>query len=843
MLKKIGSYWNKSSQELLDDFGVQQEEGLSAEIGKQRLKQYGANTLKIKKSHSAWKLFFSQFNTPLMYLLLFAAILAFILYDKVEALILIGILVLSTFLSFVQERGAAKAMEKLLTLVRIKTSVIRDKGIKRIYIEKVVPGDIVLLSAGSKIPGDCYLLESKDLYVDESALTGETFYVEKALGVFPDETPLSKRSNVLFMGTYVISGTAKALVIHTGKQTEFGKISEQLQKETPKTEFELGVRSFGYFLMEVTFFLLLVIFAFNIYLQRPFLESILFALALSVGLTPQLLPAIITINLSHGARRMAKRGVIVKKLVSIENLGGMDILCSDKTGTLTKGDIVFDKGCDFQGKDNEKVRLYAYLNACFQTGYESPIDRSILKKQEEDVSSWEKVDEVPYDFIRKRLSVLLHKEHESYIITKGAFAQVISVCTHVEVESGEVEEISKSSQDLMKRFNVLSEEGYRVLGLAYKKMAVGAPLKPEDEVQMTFLGFLLFLDPIKDSAVSAIEELKKLGVSLKIITGDNHLVALQVGKLFGFSNQDLLTGSELYHINDRALPHLLNQKSIFAEIEPNQKERIILALRKNGHVVGFLGDGINDVTALHAADVSLSVDSAVDAAKEVAHIVLLKKDLAVLKEGIIAGRMTFANTLKYVFMASSANFGNMFSMAGASLFLPFLPLLPKQVLLTNLMTDFPEMTIATDCVDAEMIEKPLRWNMKFIRKFMLIFGLISSLFDYATFGLLLFFLKASEDQFRTGWFVESVISATLIVLVVRTFKPFFTSKPSKYLLMTVLLVVFGTVLLTFEPMGTVFGFTQLPLVFYPSLAGIIVLYIAAVELAKAKFLKNGLHQK
>lgn len=835
------TFWQFSPEEMLTKLGVDQNEGLNDVEAKERIKIFGGNVLTVRKSSSSIKLLLTQFNSPLIYLLLFAALLSLVLYESTDALIIIGIILISTVLSFFQEKGAVKAMEKLLKIVQIKTTVIRNHTKKEIPIEEVVPGDIVELSAGDIIPGDCYLLTLKDLYIDEATLTGETFYAEKIIGTTPADAPIAKRQNSLFMGTHVVSGTAKALVVKTGKNTEFGKISERLSLAPPENEFEHGIRRFGYFLMELTFVLIIIIFAFNIYFNRPVIESILFALSLSVGLTPQLLPAIITINLAHGAKKMAQSNVIVKKLASIENFGSMNILCSDKTGTLTTGKIELKLACDYSGTSSDKVSKYAYLNAFFQSGYTNPIDNAILGNKRSDVSGWSKIDEVPYDFVRKRLSLLVQNGESRLIITKGAFQQIMEICTNVETPSGDLIDIQQISDDLQKCFVEYCNAGYRVLGICYRNGQEVTLLTRQQETGMTFLGFLLFWDPIKEGVESVVEKLKNLGVGLKIITGDNKLVALHVAKLLGVTKEQVLTGPELYKLSDRALFHQVSHKAIFAEIEPNQKERIILALRKAGNVVGYLGDGINDVTALHAADVSISVDSAADAAKEVANIVLMEKDLSVLKEGIKAGRMTFANTLKYIFMASSANFGNMFSMAGASLFLNFLPLLPKQVLLTNLMTDFPEMTISTDRVDQEMIQKPLRWNIGFIRKFMMIFGLISSIFDYATFGVLLL-MKATIEEFRTGWFLESVVSATLIVLVIRTFKPFFTSMPSKYLLGTVILVVICTLLLPLTPLAEPLSFTTLPGKFYLIIAGIVLLYIFMVELAKKLFLKHGLNK-
>lgn len=835
--QSLNSWWSFSEKELSEKLHLSSKEGLTKGEVQKRLKEYGENTLKVKRKLSTLRLLLAQFNSSLIYLLVFAAILSLILYDKVDAFIIFSIILVSTILSFIQEKSALQAMEKLLAIVRIKVEVIRDQKKQEIPLEKVVPGDLVVLNAGDVIPGDCYILTAQNLSVDESSLTGESFYIDKAPGMIPAHTPLAQRTNCLFMGTHVISGTASAWVVKTGKQTEFGKISEKLTYQPPETDFESGIRRFGYFLLEVTLILLFIIFAFNVYFQRPVIESLLFSLALAVGLTPQLLPAIISINLAHGANQMAKKFVIVKRLASIENFGSMNILCTDKTGTLTTGKIKLDKICNAEGQENHKASVYAYLNAFYQSGYTNPIDKEILEKAKQDVSEWSRLDEIPYDFKRKRMSVLVQNKEHAILISKGAFPEIFTICTSAETHSGEIVKIDSVSQQVQTLHMEFCKSGYRTLAVAYKNCDNQTKVSNTDENNMIFLGFLLFIDPLKKDIAKTINHLKQLGITLKIITGDNQLVALHIAKELNLSEENILIGSQLDKMSDYTLFHRLPKIAIFAEIEPNQKERIILILRKARHVVGYLGDGINDVTALHAADVSISVDSAADAAKEVADIVLLKKDLSVLEAGVIAGRTTFVNTLKYIFMATSANFGNMFSMAGASLFLSFLPLLPKQVLLINLMTDFPEMTIATDHVDPELIQKPLRWNIHFIRKFMIVFGCISSFFDYATFGLL-FWMRAPEAQFRTGWFIESVISATLIVLVIRTFKPFFTSSPSKPLLFTVLLTITVAIFLPFLPFASYLGFTPLPFQFYCLITLIIILYVLAVECAKKIFLKN-----
>jgi Mg2+-importing ATPase len=815
-----------------------QPEGLSSEEAKRRLISFGANLLKPPKRSDALALLLSQFKSPIILTLVFAAGLSFLLHDPVDAGIILMIILISAFLGFWQERGAADAVEKLLAIVRIKASVLRDGIQQEIPLEDVVPGDIVLLNAGNAIPADCLILESRDLFVDEATMTGETYPVEKEAARLSPETPLAGRTNCLFMGTHVISGTARAVAVFTGKQAEFGKISERLKLKPQETEFEHGIRRFGFFLLEVTLSLVIVIFAVNVYFHRPVLEAFLFSLALAVGLTPQLLPAIISINLAHGAKKMALNKVIVKRLASIENFGSMDVLCSDKTGTLTEGSVRLHSALDLDGQASDRVFLYAFLNAFFEKGFANPIDEAIRSHRQPDVSGYEKADELPYDFIRKRLSILVKHEGAHLMITKGTLPQVLAVCSRAETPAGDKVDIATVTPQILQQFETLSAQGLRLIGLAYREMGTASVIGKGEEQEMTFLGFVLFFDPPKKGITETIDRLKKLGVTLKIITGDNRLVAAKVSRDVGMAEAKILTGSELREISDSALLQKVTETDIFSEVEPNQKERIILALRKAGHVVGYLGDGINDASALHAADVGISVDTAVDVAKEAADIVLLEKDLAVLVQGVQEGRTTFANTLKYVFMSTSANFGNMFSMAGASLFLPFLPLLPKQILLTNLMTDFPEMTIATDTVDAEMVNRPRRWDIAFIRKFMFTFGLVSSIFDYLTFGVLLMLLDATPEQFRTGWFMESVVSAAIIVLVIRSRRPFYKSRVGIQLLVATLAVVTATLILPFTPLGRIFGFVTLPASFLLILGLIMILYIFTAEWVKKAFYRR-----
>ena len=830
------SFWSTPTSEALQQLQTTSK-GLTSDEAEKRLTKYGSNLLKPKKRSDALTLLLSQFKSPLIIILIFAGALSFFLGDSVNAAIILTIILISSLLGFWQERGAADAVQKLLAIVQTKATVLRDGNQMDIPVEKIVPGDVIILNAGDLIPGDSIVLESKDLFVNEASLTGETYPAEKTAGVLPSGTSLSQRTNSLFMGTNVVSGSAQAIVVGTGSKTEFGKVSERLKLRPPETEFEHGVRHFGYLLMEVTMVLVVVTFAINVYFARSVLESLLFSLALAVGLTPQLLPAIISINLAQGAKIMATQKVIVKRLASIENFGSMNVLCSDKTGTLTEGVIKIQSVVDFNGNQSGKALFYASLNASFQTGFTNPIDEAI-RGNKLDLSEYQKLDEVPYDFVRKRISVLAAKDNKNLMLTKGALQNVLDVCSSVETSEGTTVQISGVQQQIQQRFEELSSKGFRVLGIAYKDIGSEKIITKDSEVGMTFLGFLVLFDPSKPKIAQTISDLKRLGISLKIVTGDNRLVAASISQQIGFPTPKILAGSDLRALSDEALLKQVNEVDVFAEVEPNQKERIILALKKAGNVVGYMGDGINDASALHAADVGLSVESAVDVAKEAADIVLLEKDLGVLANGVKEGRKTFANTLKYVFMATSANFGNMFSMAGASLFLSFLPLLPRQILLTNLMTDFPETTIGTDNVDSEMVEHPRRWNVGFIRNFMIVFGILSSVFDYLAFGVLLLVFKTPMTLFRTGWFIESVISASLIVLVIRSKGPFFKSVPGKYLLITTILIVGATVILPFTFLGRLFGFASIPLSVVITMVAIVVLYLISGEVVKRIFYKH-----
>ncbi len=748
------TFWAASPEDALRELASSTEGGLSGAEVSSRLARYGPNRLQITHQRSDLALFLRQFTNPIVLIMLAAAVLSLFLGDQTSAAIIIAIVLASGALGFWQERGANDAVAKLLAIVEVRATVLRDGQRVKVPVADIVPGDILILSPGEGIAADALVLDSKDLFVDESTLTGETYPVEKQPGATSPETPLAKRTDALFMGAHVVSGSGTAIAVRTGTATEFGKISQRVGERVKETEFEHGLRRFGYFLMEIALLLVLTIFGINVYLHKPVLDSFLFSVALAIGITPQLLPAVVSINLAHGARHMADVKVIVKKLTSIENFGSMDVLCSDKTGTLTEGVVRLKQALDPSGVDSVDVHRWAYLNSCFETGYANPIDDAIRTSADFDRSGWRKLDEVPYDFVRKRLSVLLERNGRRVIVTKGAFTKVLEVSTQVRMRDGATQPIDGVTDRLGALYRSLSSQGFRTLGVAVRENATAEPIDRTAEHGMTFVGVVVLFDPPKADAKAAVEELARRGVRLKIITGDNALIAVTICGLIGVQQPRVMTGSDLHHLTEAALARLAPDVDIFAEVEPNQKEDIIRALKTAGHVVGYLGDGINDASALHVADVGISVNTATDVAKEAAAIVLLEKDLGVLARGVEEGRTTFANTLKYVFMATSGNFGNMISMAGASLFLPFLPLLPTQILLGNLLTDFPALTISSDSVDPELVAKPRRWDVHFIRNFMLTFGPISSALDYLTFGILLFVLRVGEVGFHTGWFLH-----------------------------------------------------------------------------------------
>ncbi len=832
-------YWSAQPEAIISGLNTSPETGLSPAEAARRLASNGPNLLGKKTRITPLGLLLNQFKSPIVIILLGATVVSAFLSDWLDAIIIFAIVLGSALLSFFQEYNASNAAEKLRSKISLKSQVVRGGQTLSIPSEQITPGDVVLLSAGSLIPADGLVLEAKDFFISQSVLTGETFPVEKKPGTTTADASLAERTNVVYMGTSVRSGSARVLIVETGSATAFGQIADHLVLRPPETEFERGIRKLGYLLTEVMFVLVLGIFAFNVFFHKPILDSLLFSIALAVGLTPQLLPAIININLARGSQAMAQRGVIVRRLESIENFGSMDILCTDKTGTLTLGVVKLDGAMDAAGQPSAEVGLYAFLNASMQTGLPNALDEAIVSQGAEGVKDYEKIDEIPYDFVRKRLSVIVERAGQRSEITKGALENVLAVCSHVRLNGQDAPLDDVHKAELHKRYEDWSGQGYRVLGLATKAV----PVQPHayehtDEASLTFMGYLLFFDPPKPGAQEAIEGLKKLGVELKIITGDNRLVAQHTAAAVGLGDVVALTGSDLEKLRDEALWNAVEHTTIFAEVDPNEKERIILALKKRGHVVGYMGDGINDAPSLHSADVGISVDNAVDVAKEAADLVLLKQDLNVLREGIQQGRKTFANTLKYVFMATSANFGNMFSMAGASLFLPFLPMLPKQILLINFLTDLPEMTIAGDNVDPVYIERPHRWDITFIRRFMLVFGPLSSVFDFATFAVLMWGLHASEQAFHTGWLIESIVSASLVVFTMRTRLPLGRSRPSRAMMLVTGLVALFTLLLPYTPLAAPLGLTPLPIGTLLILLAIVVLYFVCAELTKRWFYRR-----
>lgn len=849
------SYWSGSNQELLALLKTG-ENGLSVREATARLSQ----TQKLGgRRRSAAKLLLDQFKSPIIVLLFCSAVLTFSLayYDATSAgqrfsitdapdgCIIVFILLTSGLLGFWQELSAADAVAKLVGLIQTKARVLRDGVASDVALNDVVPGDVICLSAGTIIPGDCRLLSAQDLFVNEAALTGESFPIEKCVAEMSAETPLSQRINSVHLGTHVVSGVGRAVVAYTGRETELGQISVRLESKPPETGFERGIRQFGQLLIKIVVVITVVVFGVKVGLQdRPLVDSLLVGLALAVGMTPQLLPAVTSVVLAAGAKAMAKRQVIVKQLLSIENLGNMTVLCSDKTGTLTEGKIDLHAALDLDGSPSEVVLWLAYLNASLQTGFSNPIDRAIRESADRSSSIEEarragqvcKIDEVPYDFVRKRLSVRIEQAGKKLLITKGAFAQVLACCTRLD---------EQTRCALETRYKAMSDEGLRILGLAIKECHQPQITK-EDESEMTFVGFLAFADPPKADAQETIRHLRELGVAFKIITGDNRLVAASISRRVGMESPNIVTGAEVRTLNDSDLRQRAQEADIFAEVEPNQKERIILALKRSGQVVGYLGDGINDASALHAADVGISVSGAVDVAKEAAQVVLLKQDLGVLVQGVIEGRRTFSNTLKYVFFAIAANFGYMFSLAVASLFLSFEPLLASQILLVNLLADFPAMALATDNVDSEQIAKPRRWDTRFILRFMMSFGLASSCFDFLTFGTIYWLFKGLysgdpedfEKLFQTGWFIESTLTGLVILMVIRTQRPLLLSKPGRLFMITVLCVAIVTVYIPFSPFAKLMGFVRPTGTLLLVTIGIAGLYAVGMELVKRFFYRH-----
>lgn len=813
------------------------EAGLSSTQARARLKLYGPNVLVRRKRRTAVARFLSHFKSPLVIILVLAGFVTILFREHANATIIFTVVMMSVILGYYQESKAEKAAETLRTKVHTTASVLRNGVFTEIQISEIVPGDVIRLSAGDIVPADSKILAAKDFFVDQSALTGESFPAEKSPSANMGYVTITERSDCIFMGTSVVSGTATAVVAKTGSSTEFGKIAKKLAARVPETEFERGLRKFGYLIMQVTFLLVILVFFVNALYRRGVLESLLFSVALAVGVTPELLPMIVSINLSKGAIAMSRKGVIVKRLASIQNFGSMNVLCADKTGTLTENRITLVLHVNVEGDHDEKVFLYSFLNSHFQTGLRSPLDEAILKYKLVDTGPYKKIDEVPFDFVRKRVSIVYECEGERFLTAKGAPEEVLKVCSYYELTGAIFDLTDEVHEKIQAKYRDFSSQGYRVLGVAYKKLREDKPSYSwKDESDLTFLGLVVFMDPPKKTARKSIELLKRSQVDLKILTGDNEIVTRQVCQQLGFGIKGIVSGPELAGMNDDALARVVEEANIFARVTPGQKDRIMNALRGNGHVVGFLGDGINDAASMRTADVGISVSNAVDVAKESADIILLRKDLTVLHQGVLEGRKTFGNTMKYVMMGTSSNFGNMFSAAGASLFLPFLPMLPGQILLNNLLYDVSELAIPTDNVDPEYIEKPRRWDISFVREFMLFFGPISSIFDYLTFFVLLAVFHASEPLFQTSWFLESLFTQTLVIFAIRTRRtPFYRSRPSRYLLLGTFGVAAFALLVPFTPLGEFFKFVKPPLSFLAVLAGFTVAYLGLVEFLKRWF--------
>jgi len=843
----LAAYWSVPPEQLLSQLDVT-DKGLLPADAENRFRTYGPNALEQQHQTRALVLLLSQFKSPLVLILIFAAAISIFVGEYTDALIVLAVVFGSTLLGFTQEYRAGNAVEKLRSQVTLKAKVLRGGESRTIDAERVVPGDIALLSAGSLIPADGVVLEANDFFVNQAVLTGETFPVEKRAGQVAANASLAERGNSVFRGTSVSSGTARVLIAQTGKGTVFGQIAQRLSLRPPETEFERGIQRFGYLLTQVMLVMVIVVLAVNIFLAKPLIDSLLFALALAVGLAPELLPAIISITLAHGAQAMAKRGVIVRRLNAIENFGSMDVLCTDKTGTLTEARIRLERHVDAQGRDSAHVLELAYLNSFFESGLKSPMDEAILAHEHPDVGAWTKIDEVPFDFERRRVSVLVERAGERLLVLKGAPEDVLRLCTHYETEScsrtsGAACEL-KSFDDAARaqvqaRFDSLGREGFRVLAIACKRAPdtlVDAVV--DDESELVLAGFAAFLDPPKASARPALQALAASGVAVKVVTGDNEQVARHVMAELGMPASGVLTGAEIAAMNDDALRARVEDVNLFCRANPQQKNRVLLALKARGHVVGYLGDGINDAPSLHTADVGISVDGAVDVAKQAAAMILLENDLGVLHAGIREGRRTFGNVMKYIMMATSSNFGNMFSMALATLFLPFLPLLPLQILLNNFLYDLSELALPLDRVDEPELASPRRWDMSFIRDFMIRIGPISSVFDFATFLILLQVLHADQAEFRTGWFVESLATQVLVIFVIRTRGNPLASRPHRALVLAALAVVALAIALPFTPLASLLGFTPLPLEFFGLLALLVVVYLAVVQWAKRAFYRH-----
>ncbi|HXU21212.1 MAG TPA: magnesium-translocating P-type ATPase [Verrucomicrobiae bacterium] len=811
-------------------------QGLSSEEAAARLAEYGPNDATPKKHAETALELLRLFLNPLVSILLIASLASFLLGDKADATLILVIVLLSVSINFVQTYRSEHAILNLREKVTLTATVIRDGKWTEIKRREVVPGDVVRVSAGDLIPADGQLVESRDLYVQQAALTGESLPAEKdARGINNSNAARGPDApDLVFFGTSVVSGTGTIVILRTGSKTEFGAIAERLSARPEETEFEHSMKHFGMLITRAVFFLVLFIVIVRMAMHKDAFESFVFAVALAVGLTPEFLPMISSVTLARGAMRMARDQVVVKHLSAIQNFGTIDVLCSDKTGTLTMGQMLLAASVDCLGAKSDRPLELGYLNSKFETGIRSPLDSAILSTEHPNKEIYTKCDELPFDFDRRRLSILLeHKDtHRRLLIAKGAPEGILGICESCEVQSKSVPLDADTRKRARQTFDDLSEQGFRVLAIAYREVKEQTSFTTADERSLVLAGYLSFADPPHPDAAASLAAMKRDGVEIKLLTGDNELVARHVCEQVGLRNPAIILGDQLEKMTDPALQHLADKIAVFARVSPMQKHRIIHALKHRGHVVGYMGDGINDAPSLRAADVGISVASAVDVAREAADIILLKPGLEVLHSGIIEGRRASANVMKYLLMGTSSNFGNMFSMAGASTFLPFLPMLPTQILLNNFLYDAAQITIPTDRVDDQYIRRPRRWDMKLIRNFMIFIGPISSIYDFLTFYVLLHFFRAGQSEFHTGWFVESLATQTLVLFVIRTMGNPLKSRPSTPLTVTTVLIVIIGVLLPYSPLAGLLGFTKLPAAYFTFLAISTVTYLLLVEFAK-----------
>ena len=835
-----GAFWSRSPEQL---FAALQSgaQGLGTAEAERRLREHGANALDEEPAAGLWRLALRQFKSPLVLILVFGAAVSATLREWLDASIILAIVLGSCGLGFAQEWRASTAVAQLRKRLALTVKARRDGPLQTVEALHLVPGDIVQVSAGNLIPADGLVLEARDFLVTEASLTGESYPVEKQPGVLSADTPMAQRTNAVFLGTSVRSGTATLLVVHTGERTAFGAIGARLRVAAPETEFTRGVQQFGVLLVRVMVLMVLFVLIVNQLLGRPWIESLLFAVALAVGLSPELLPAIMSLTLSAGARRMAKSGVIVRHLEAIENLGSMDVLCTDKTGTLTEGTMSLQAATAPDGSVSAEVLRLAHLNAALETGIDNPLDAALAAAGERaglSTAGVRKIDEIPYDFQRKRLTIVVAPgpADRHLIITKGAFGNVLGCCSRVE-RDGQAVALDESERVRLEGwFGAQGARGLRLLALATRQVEPQEAYSPADETDLCLVGFLHFVDPPKAEAKATLHKLAARGIRVKIVTGDNRHVAAHVAHSVGLDAKALLTGEQINAMNDEALWHRAPRTTLFVEVDPQQKERIVRALQHGGHAVGYLGDGINDAPSLHAADVGISVDQAADVARESADVVLLRPDLGVLCQGVEDGRRTFSNTLKYIGITTSANFGNMVSMALAAPLLPFLPLAAKQILLNNFLSDLPAITIASDRVDEDRLATAQHWDVHDLRRYMLVFGLTSTVFDLLTFGLLLKVFDAPEALFQTTWFVVSLLTELVVLLVLRTHHRAWHSRPSTLLwTSTAAVAALALALPYIGPLAALFGMVRLPLTLLGSVLLIVLAYGAATEFVKSRF--------